>query len=251
MSSSTPAEERDRRARSFASATGEYERGRPGYPREAIQWLLGPEPLEVVDLGAGTGKLSRAILAAGHRVRAIEPLAEMRSVLAVTTPGALAIEGSAESIPLADRSADAVVAGAAFHWFDHERALSETARVLREPGVLGLLGNRLDASVPWMETLRGRLGSRGGRHVRWPAPERLEQIFDEVSEREFPHEQSVDLQGLRDFAVSRSGVILMEPAERERLLEDLGRLWQEHVGQERGTLSWRTRVLRARVLRSA
>src|SRR5690242_6460089 len=112
-----PDGERSRRARSFGGVADEYERGRPSYPRQAISWVLGESPLEVLDLGAGTGKLTAALLAAGHRVSAVEPLAQMRSVLAQTAPGARLLDGTAEHLPLADGSVDAVVVGAAFHWF--------------------------------------------------------------------------------------------------------------------------------------
>ncbi len=226
--------------------------GVPTYPAEAIEWLLGGEPLDLVDLGAGTGKLTRVLIDAGHRVRAVEPLREMRALLADSAAEAELIEGTAERIPLPAGSADAVLVGAAFHWFEQERALAEIARVLRPPGVLGLLGNGFDTSVGWMESLRERLGSRvpGGLPSRWPDPARLLQIFESVERREFRHEQSIDLAGLRDLAVSRSRVALMAPDDRDQLLEDLGQLWDEHVGAERAVLAWRTCALRARGLRA-
>jgi SAM-dependent methyltransferase len=253
VSQSPASEEHARRARSFGRVAQEYQRGRPTYPTEAIEWLLGAEPLDVVDLAAGTGKLTRVLIDAGHRVRAVEPLSEMRAVLAKSAPEAELIEGTAEGIPLASRSTDGVLVGAAFHWFDHERALAEIARVLRPQGVLGLLGNGFDNSVSWMESLRERLGSRvpGPPPSRWPDPARLEEIFESVERREFRHEQSIDLAGLRDLAVSRSRVALMAPEERRQLLEDLGLLWEEHVGEERSVLAWRTSVLRARGLRGS
>jgi SAM-dependent methyltransferase len=116
--------EKQERARSFGLVAEEYERGRPGYPPEALDWLLGSEPLEVLDLGAGTGKLTQALLEAGHRVIALEPLAEMRAILEATAPEARTIEGTAEQVPLPARSVDVVVAGAAFHWFDQAAALA-------------------------------------------------------------------------------------------------------------------------------
>ena len=100
---------RGRRARSFGTVADEYERGRPGYAAEAIRWLLGEQPLHVLDLGAGTGKLTAALLAAGHDVTAVEPLEPMRERLAARLPAALALEGSAEALPLRDSSVDAVL----------------------------------------------------------------------------------------------------------------------------------------------
>jgi SAM-dependent methyltransferase len=127
----SPTPGKSERARSFARVATEYERGRPGYPRAAIEWLLGVEPLEVLDLGAGTGKLTAALLEAGHRVIAVEPLAEMREILTARQPRARALAGSAERLPLEDASVDAVTVGAAFHWFDQDLALAEIARVRR------------------------------------------------------------------------------------------------------------------------
>ncbi len=145
---------RARRASSFARVADEYDRGRPGYPPEAIAWLLGDAPLDVLDLGAGTGKLTGALLAGGHRVLAVEPLAEMRAILASTLPGARALSGTAEALPLANASVDAVTVGSAFHWFDERLARKEIARVLRRPGVLGLLGNAFDTSPAWVARVR-------------------------------------------------------------------------------------------------
>src|SRR5206468_3127739 len=106
----------------------------PGYPEEAVRWLVGETPCDVVDLGAGTGKLTRQLVAAGHRVTAIEPLPEMLELLPANAPGAFAVLGNAEVIPLPDAYADVVTAAQAFHWFDHAAALLEIARVLRPSG---------------------------------------------------------------------------------------------------------------------
>jgi SAM-dependent methyltransferase len=101
------------RAASFGRVACEYERGRPECPREAIEWLLGVQPLEVLDLGAGTGKLTGGLLAVGHRVIAVEPLPEMREILAARLPDAQVLDGRAEQLPLADASVDAVTAAVA------------------------------------------------------------------------------------------------------------------------------------------
>ena len=153
------AAERERRARSFGAVAKEYERGRPSYPRAAIDWVLGERPLTVLDLGAGTGKLSAAVLAGGHDVIAVEPLAEMREVLRATLPQLHTLDGRAEHLPLASDSVDAVVVGAAFHWFEQAPALAEIGRVLRAPGILGLLGNAFDTSLAWAAALREILGA--------------------------------------------------------------------------------------------
>jgi SAM-dependent methyltransferase len=243
---------RAQRASAFARVADEYERGRPGYPREAIGWLLGSEPLEVLDLGAGTGKLTSALLDAGHRVIAVEPLAGMRAILAERLPAASALEGSAEALPLPDRSVDAVAVGAAFHWFDQPAALAEIERVLRPPGIFALLGNAFDTSRAWVARVRGILGPPAlERPGHWPSGEELALRFAEVEEREFAHAQRVDRARLRDLALSRSSVAIMSPDEREDVLARLDELWErepELRGRREASLPWRTRVRRCREL---
>ena len=244
---------REARARSFGRVAGEYERGRPGYPQEAIEWLLGVDPIEVLDLGAGTGKLTAALLEAGHSAIAVEPLEEMRSILVARLPVARALAGTAEQLPLPDASVDAVVVGAAFHWFDQQAAAAEIARVLRAPGILGLLGNSFDTSLPWVARVRELLGPPAiERPGHWPSTEELGERFAEVEDREFAHEQLIDAAGLRDLAVSRSSVALMNVVERDALLHELDRLWEiqpELRGLNTVPLPWRTRVRRARTTR--
>src|SRR3954451_13634147 len=127
------------RARSFGAVAEDYERARPGYPKEAVTWLLGPRPLEVVDLGAGTGKLTAVLLGAGHRVVAVEPSDALRKRLAAALPEARVLGGRAEEVPLPDGSAAPVRVGQPFHWFDTDPPLNEIARVLRPGGALGLV----------------------------------------------------------------------------------------------------------------
>ncbi len=219
---------RAERAGAFARVADEYDRGRPGYPHAAIDWLLGSDALEVLDLGAGTGKLTAALLAAGHRVTAVEPLAQMREILAAALPRAHVLAGTAEALPLASASVDAVTVGAAFHWFDQRVALAEIVRVLRPPGVLGLLGNAFGTSPPWVARVREILGPPAvQRPGHWPSAEELARLFADVEDREFPHEQSVDRASLRDLARSRSSVAVMPEDEREALLARLDRLWDE------------------------
>jgi SAM-dependent methyltransferase len=241
---------RAERARSFGRVAGEYERGRPGYPPEAIAWLLGSRPLEVLDLGAGTGKLTQALLAAGHRVTAVEPLDEMRAILSSQLPEARTLAGTAEQLPLAHASVDAVAVGSAFHWFDEGAALAEISRVLRGAGVLGLLGNAFDVSSPWVARVREILGPPAiERPGHWPSVVDLRERFAEVEDREFPHEQRIDRAGLRDLASSRSALALMDDDQRAAVLDDLDRLWEQEpelLGRSDVLLPWRTRVRRCR-----
>jgi SAM-dependent methyltransferase len=241
------------RARAFGQVAEEYQRGRPSYAPEAIRWLLGDAPLDVVDLGAGTGKLTEALLAAGHRVTAVEPLEEMRSILAERLPRARALEGTAEATGLPDSYADAVVAGSAFHWFDHARTFPEIARILRTPGVVGLLGNGFDPDSAWAMRLREILGgSHLDRPGHWPSDEKLLEHFRDVQSREFPHEQTVTRSQLRDLALSRSRVALLPAVEQRALLDSVDALWDEEPelqGRDIAKLGYRTRVRRCSELR--
>lgn len=138
---------------SFGAAAGDYDRGRPTYPTAAVAWMLGDRPSRVLDLGAGTGKLTAAVVGLGHETVAVDPDPTMLATLHATVPGVPTFVGTAERIPLPDSSVDAVVLGQAWHWVDVERALAEAARVLRPGGVLGLIWNIRDERVAWIARL--------------------------------------------------------------------------------------------------
>ena len=145
-----------RRSSSFGAAARAYAEHRPDYAAEAVAWCLaGAERpvVDVLDLGAGTGVLTTGLVASGLSVTAVEPDPEMIAELRRRLPEVRAAVGRAEAVPLPDDSVDAVLVGTAFHWFDTERALPEIARVLRPGGVLGLLYNLIDDSVPWVAQL--------------------------------------------------------------------------------------------------
>ena len=225
---------RDHRVRgpytSFAGVADAYERGRPEYPEDAIRWLVGDEPLDVIDLGAGTGKLTRGLLALGHRVRAVEPLPEMRAELEKAAPGARVLEGSAEAIPLPEGSADAITCAQSFHWFDHAKALPEVARVLRPGGRLALVWNSRDDGDPWMARLSAILGN-----------ERVESddlllldasgLFGPVEHATFRFEQILDRGGLLDLVLSRSYCAKLSREDRVPILEAVARLYDETAGE--------------------
>ncbi|MBV9832128.1 MAG: class I SAM-dependent methyltransferase, partial [Marmoricola sp.] len=140
------------RARSFAAVADEYERGRPSYPEAAVAWLTGGAQSQgalVLELGAGTGKLTEVLHRAGHDVVATDPLADMVRRLRDRLPVSPVV-ATAEQIPLPSRSADVVVCGQSFHWFDHATAMAEIARVLRPGGHLALVWNRYDTGIPWV-----------------------------------------------------------------------------------------------------
>jgi SAM-dependent methyltransferase len=141
------------RALSFGPAAELYDRVRPNYPLEALAWALdplGPGAWRIGDIGAGTGIMTRLIIAAGHQVVAVEPNVQMRKRLLDTTPQATAVDGSAESIPLPDASLDGAVAAQAYHWFNREQAHAELARAIRPGGVFAAIWNDRDDAEPWV-----------------------------------------------------------------------------------------------------
>jgi SAM-dependent methyltransferase len=232
-------------ASSFAKVADAYERGRPGYPDEAVRWLVGDEPRDVVDLGAGTGKLTRSLVALGQRVTAIEPLAEMLEHIPEAAPGAAAILGNAEVIPLPDAYADVVTAAQAFHWFDHAVALPEIARVLRPRGRLALVWNTRDDREAWVAELSATIGSETIEHGDAEQPIAASGLFEPVEREEFSWSQRLDRAGLRDLVLSRSYCAAREPAEREEILERVGAIFDDHASAGEIELPYVTECYRA------
>ena len=146
------------RARSFGSVAEAYDRGRPTYPAEAVAWLAGGEAKVVLELAAGTGKLTRELVDQGHAVFATEPDEAMLEVLRQRVPEVSAKVATAEEIPANDRSVDVVVVAQAFHWFDHQAALPEIARVLKPGGHVALVWNSRDERIPWVRRMGDLLG---------------------------------------------------------------------------------------------
>jgi SAM-dependent methyltransferase len=229
----------------FADVAGAYERGRPRYPDEAVRWLAGDEPRDVVDLGAGTGKLTRALVSLGHRVTAIEPLPEMLELLPATAPGAGAILGNAEVIPLPDEFADVVTSAQAFHWFDHAVALPEIARVLRPGGRLAVVWNVRDERVPWVARLSELIGSEGTSAMDVDDPIDKSGLFGPVEKAEHQIEQALGRETLLDLVLSRSYCAKLPPAEREPILAAVGRLYDEVAGDDGVSLPYVTQCFRA------
>jgi len=222
-------DETKRHALSFGSVADAYDRARPSYPESAARWLTGEGRLSVLELGAGTGLLTQTLVTQGHRVVATDPSPEMLGRLRDrVTPYSVGVSG-AEAIPAPDRSIDVVVCAQSFHWFDHERALPEIARVLKPGGHLALVWNQRDESIPWVRRL-GALIDREGRDVDLVAPVRESSLFDEIEEQSFRCWQDLRKDGLLDLVRSRSAVaVLDEDARVERLArvaamyDDLGR----------------------------
>ncbi|MBP2475196.1 SAM-dependent methyltransferase [Crossiella equi] len=211
-----------RRARSFGAAAAGYARYRPGYPAEAVRFALAPvagrSQLRVLDLGAGTGKLTEGLLALGLDVIAVEPDAAMRDELVARLRGVVALPGSAEDIPLPDGRVDAVLVGQALHWFDLEKALPEIARVLTPGGVLAALWNLDDDRVDWVRefTELADVGARysTGAHRRVPEHER----FGAQELAEFPNPQQHSPESLISTVSTLSLTLVRTPAEQAELL---------------------------------
>ena len=207
------------RRTSFGSAAAAYAFGRPGYPVEALRWALPDGATRVLDLAAGTGKLTQSLVELGLDVVAVEPLDEMRAELPDTVT---AIAGTAEDIPLPDESVDAVMVGQAYHWFDPARALPEMRRVLRPGGRIGLFWNTLDDSVPWVNELAAVIEAEERASFIALAPpsppySSVEGLAD-PERRLFPHVERYDADRLAGYVVSRSQTILMDAGKRADML---------------------------------
>jgi SAM-dependent methyltransferase len=231
----------------------DYERGRPGWPSEVVAVAHLAPAAAVLDLGAGTGKLTRLLVPAFERVIAVEPAEAMRDLLVKLCPEADAHAGTGREIPMPDNSVDAVFAAQAFHWFDDELALAEIARVLGPGGPLVLMWNL--PAEPWApstvraeELLNARApegelgyipldlgGPRAGSGWR---PAVADAPFEEFESRALPNPQVLDRDGLVSFYASMGWVADLPDAERLPLLAEVRsllppaeyrRLWETHV----------------------
>lgn len=207
----------------FGAHADAYERARPAWPEEATRWLV-PEGVErVVELGAGTGKLTRAMAALGVRVVAVEPDPRMLAVLRGL--GLEGVAGSAEAIPCDDGVADAVVAGSSLHWFELELALPEIHRVLRPGGRFGFGWNHRDDRHPAIARMgdavyaaQARTRGPRWRSRDWPAELTASGFFRDVEHQLFEHVHELPREALRDHLLSYSGVATLPEDERRRVL---------------------------------
>ena len=207
------------RAGSFGAAADVYDRSRPSYPVEAVRWALPEGARRVLDLGAGTGKLTEVLLDLGLDVVAVEPSEPMRERIPAR---AEVLAGTAESLPLEDGSVDAVLVGQAFHWFDTDAALREMSRVLRPGGTVGLLWNVMDDSVEWVQQVTALFGAEDlVSHMDGQPPFAGLDGLSEPEHDEFENTQSLDRDLLVDLVATRS--VLTSLPEEERL-EVLGRV---------------------------
>jgi ubiquinone/menaquinone biosynthesis C-methylase UbiE len=211
------------RARSFGAAADAYERARPSYPDEAVDWLLPAGAHTVLDLGAGTGKLTRAQVARGLDVIAVEPIDEMRAALEATLPEVSALKGTAEEIPLPDQSMDVITVAQAWHWVDVERATAEAARVLKPGGTLGLIWNRRDERVPWVQRLSQVMGSGDAEIIELDSIT-IAPPFGPTTSFTTTWSRPMTTDLLVEMAASRSYIITATPRRRREILGGVGGL---------------------------
>ncbi len=200
-------------ARCFGPVADAYERGRPGYPAEAAAWLAGTEPCTVLEIGAGTGKLTAELVALGHDVHATDPDPAMLDLLSRRLPDVPVTVAAAEDLPVGDATYDVVVCAQAFHWCDAERALPEIARVLRPGGRLALAWNAADRRIPWVRRLHTVLGEAEHRDDLLD-PVIASSLFGIVDKSSFAHWQRVDRESVADLALSRSTIASLPAQER-------------------------------------
>jgi SAM-dependent methyltransferase len=209
--------------------------------------MLGPDPLRVVDLGAGTGILTRQLIELGHEVIPVEPDPGMRARLDESIGASLAVEGSAERIPLPDAAVDAVVAGQAYHWFDRGPAHAEIARVLRPGGVFSPVWNLRDERVPWVARLSDLVDGTG-RHRDGEDIDGFGDRFGPVEHARFAFVRMFTTDLLVDLVKSRSYFITANPDEQariERAVRDLVAGDPELAGRDEFAMPYVTDAYRA------
>lgn len=232
----------DAAAKGFNRGGDAYERGRPEFPKDAIDFLVEALAVgsssRVIDLGAGTGKLTRALVPSGARLTAVEPVEGMRKKFASFLPGVEVFKGTAESMPLPEGSADAVVVGQAFHWFQGEEALQEIHRVLKPGGKLGLVWNVRDESLDWVAGLSRIINVFKADAPRygtfeWKKPFDRTTLFTPLEKQIFPFLQKGGAEMVVDRALSVSFISALPEKDREGVAHQVRELLASHP-QTRG-----------------
>ena len=218
------------RALSFGSVAAEYAALRPGYPADAVAFLVGDGGQRVLDLGAGTGLLTEVVLGAGHDVVAVDPSPEMLGELAARLPTVTTAVGTAETIPVGDASVDVVVAGQAAHWFDPAPAAREIRRVLRPRGTLGLIWNARDERTPWVGALGAVIAAeaRGHEADQGVVDRFVEELSARVDVLESRIVQPVTPENVVAGIATRSYVAVMDEARRTAFLAGVRAQLAEH-----------------------
>lgn len=232
------------RSRSFGAVAGQYEEFRPGPPLDAVRWLFPARVGTVVDLGAGTGALSRLLGGVASDVVAVEPDPEMRRVLTTSVPGIEVLDGKGEALPLEDDSADGVVASSSWHWIEPVAGLGEAARALRDGGVMAALWTGPDPNSAFMQQAQSALSQDGAatalqstvsgaftaQTTSLEIPAHLP--FDAVEHERFSWILPLTAEQIIGLLGTLSWVIVMEEADRQRLVETARRLLRDFLGLE-------------------
>lgn len=238
---------------SFGAIAENYDRLRPTPPSEALDWLVPAGCKVAVDVAAGTGLFTRALIGHAKDVIAVEPDDRMRAVLAQRSPDVEALAGTGEAIPLADAAADALFVSSAWHWLDPQRAFPEIARVLRDGGRLGVLWTSRDREVEWVRDL-----DRGPDDPAWDphAEHEHRQIrlagladpvgFDHVETQTFPFVRRMPAPDVIEMVATYSGVITAADDARAALLASVAeKLDQRFPGDTEIDVPMRTWAWRA------
>jgi ubiquinone/menaquinone biosynthesis C-methylase UbiE len=243
-------DDQQRQARSFGGVAEAYDRGRPSYPRKAAAWLTSEESLTVLELGAGTGKLTEQLVALGHDVHATDPDPAMLEILKARLPGVRTTEAFAEEIPGPDSVYDVVVGAQCFHWFDTDRAVPEIARVLKPGGSVALTWNERDERIPWVRKLGRIIGTSKQATDPTDILKRSLQ-FLYVETETFTHWQTVDRNSIQDLVLSRSNIAVLDDDARAAKLDELLAFYDDYGrGMDGMQLPYNTRCFRARVIKS-
>jgi len=229
----------------FGQVAVVYDRSRPGYPAPAVEWLVGNQRSRVLDLGAGTGKLTASLAAAGHDVVAVDPSPEMLRILRSTVSDVDAREGTAEAIPMPAADVDTVVVGQAFHWFDHAAAVPEIARVLRPRGRLGSVWNFRQESTPWVAELSQVIGSEDASTLEvLPTLSAADTRFDAFESAQFHHVQRFDRDRLLELVRSRSYIAIRPASEQDEICAEVARLYDRFADADGLLLPYVTQCYR-------
>ncbi|MEO8907280.1 MAG: class I SAM-dependent methyltransferase [Microbacteriaceae bacterium] len=216
------------RAASFDSVAEVYEAVRPSYPAQAVDWLVPANAARVADVGAGTGKFTRLLAHSGRHVIAIDPSPRMLEVLSRSLPLVDVHEGTAERIPLADASVDALTFAQAWHWVYKEPASLEAGRVLRPGGALGLIWNLRDERVDWMRELGVAMHADGDQFTDGENDPDVRSPFGEPQRAQFEWSAECTLEGLIDLVRSRSYFAVMSADGQRDTLAAVRTLIQTH-----------------------
>ncbi|WP_308113752.1 class I SAM-dependent methyltransferase [Arthrobacter sp. ISL-30] len=219
---------------SFQDGGEHYHRVRPGYPGDSVDWLLPDNARQAADVGAGTGKFTELLVSRGLEVTAVDPSADMLEQLRRDLPTVTALEGTAEATGLADSAFDVVSVAQAWHWCDPLRASREISRILRPQGVIGLIWNQLDTSVPWVHRL-SRIMHAGDVHKPGFKPV-IGSQFSGLESHLTYWEDAVTPEDIIELSKSRSYYLAANDHTRAKVIGNLEWYLLDHLGHGAGEL---------------